>query len=308
MLTFKKLKDFANFWKKIKTAWENKTPRKKWYLLYRFVQYLGDLIQLRILSTNKVGLIGYSPVMFLVINISLAMYTFYYYVSRGSYVEIIPCFCVYGAIVPVRRNVQKSENVPINSIELNFQSYASYFTCINKYRFSWNKLTKISGEYIYCDDHQPSVYNSICSKCIDQSLRAYVIRVMVILLSFVGAVLGPFLSFIHDGSLVTLYELRIPYCDQDPYMEYVINLIWQFMISAIGLIGLLINEGAFSLINDTLTVSSKITSYEFSQLSNVLETQNKDQEHHGKSRRQLIKNFMNILYMNEYGMSRTINM
>lgn len=290
---------FINLAEKVENAWKKKTPKQKWHLLFEFVRYLGDLIQIRILSSNKVSPIGYIPVLAFIIHFILAAYTFYYYISRGSYSECLGTCCISGVAISVRTIKNWFESfIYINFNILSFpKSYSAYFTAINESRFVWHKLAAISGKYIYRDDHQPTAYNSICSKTIDQSLKTFVIKTSVIILSFVGAVLGPFLRFISDGFLYTLYELRIPYYNQYPYTEFVINVIWQIIISVIGTVGLFILEGGFTLINDTITVSSKISLLEFTQLSNLLE--NKQQKDRNV-RRQLVKNYMNILYMDEW--------
>lgn len=120
----------------------------------------------------------------------------------------------------------------------------------------------------------------------------------VIMLSFVGAVIGPFYSFVHNGTLVTLYSVKLPYFNQDPYTEFIINVVWQFLISLIGGVALFLMEGSIMLLNDTITVSSKLCYYELNELSDYLK-ENCKSVSETKCCRELKTVFMKIAYFDE---------
>lgn len=91
------------------------------------------------------------------------------------------------------------------------------------------------------------------------------------ILASVGAVLGPFYDFVNNGKFATLYNLKLPYFNQEPSMEFVINIVWETLISSLGVIGLFELEVVIALINDTITVSSKLSELELSDFSKLIE-------------------------------------
>lgn len=157
----------------------------------------------------------------------------------------------------------------------------------------WNKLFNISGKYIYRNDGQPTEYNRICDETVTKSIASYIVKMSVITISFIVASIGPFYSYVHDGTLATLYSLKLPYFNQDPYTEFLINVVWQFLITLIGGIALFLMEGAVTLINDTITVSSTLCCRELEELSDQQATEN-------EQRRKLKMIFMKIIYMDKY--------
>lgn len=114
----------------------------------------------------------------------------------------------------------------------------------------------------------------------------------VICLSFVGAVIGPYYSFVRYGTLATLYSLKLPYFNQDPYTEFIINLVWQFLIGLIGVVSLFLVEVAITLTNDTITVSSELCLLELKELSDR-------QASKTELRRKMKKIYMRIAYIDE---------
>lgn len=69
------------------------------------------------------------------------------------------------------------------------------------------------------------------------------------------------------------------------------------MISAVGSVGVFIVESSIMILNDAVTVSSKLCRLEFNQLSDYLE------QNHGsisESLYRLEKIFMKIVYFDEY--------
>lgn len=87
---------------KFQSDWKNKTPKQKWNILYQFIRFMGDFIQVRVLSTCEVGLIGYIPALCAVLHLILAIYTIFYYCSIGSLSECLRTFCVSGIVASVR--------------------------------------------------------------------------------------------------------------------------------------------------------------------------------------------------------------
>lgn len=157
------------------------------------------------------------------------------------------------------------------------------------------KLLDVPREHFYRNERQLTAYNRICSECITDSLKTYVLTLVVLILSFIGALIGPAYSYIQDGSLYTLYELRLPYFNQYPNTEFGINFTWQSLISVLGISALFCIELFMTMVNNAITVSSKLTVMELAEISDQLENGQITQEQCSQG---LKKIFMKIDYMN----------
>lgn len=69
---------------------------------------------------------------------------------------------------------------------------------------------------------------------LDNTLKSYIITIKVIILLF-----SRVLTNFQDGTFVTLNEVRIPFLQEDPKTEFIINIIQQVYISSIGISALL---------------------------------------------------------------------
>lgn len=162
-----------------------------------------------------------------------------------------------------------------------------------KDRLVWKRLVNISGKHIYRNDGKPTVYNRICDENINRTIASYVVKMLLIMLSFVGAIIGPYYDFVHNGTLATLYCLKLPYFNEDPYTEFIINVAWQLLTSFFGVIGLFLIEGIITLVDDTIKVSAKLYRHELNELSEQQETE-------VEIRRRLKMIFMKMLYIDGY--------
>lgn len=146
-----------------------------------------------------------------------------------------------------------------------------YTTIINNLRYTWTKLMNVSGQFIYRDDPSPTIYNRICSECIDESVKTVIIILTCEGLSFVLANIGEFYSMI-QGKKITLLSVRIPYINESPNVEFIINYCWETIGSIDGFFSFIAIEIAFMLINDTITVSSRLCELDLDEISQQLET------------------------------------
>lgn len=146
---------------------------------------------------------------------------------------------------------------------------------MNKKRFMWKYMLDFAGKYIYRDDDRVTAYNSICSESLDQSMKTYLIIVIIVITSFTGAVCGPYYKFMTIGMQSTLYNLRLPFFEENPNAEFFINTCWETFNSFIGAIGLFNMEAAFTIVSDTITVSSKLCAMELNELSKCIEMEQK---------------------------------
>lgn len=177
------------------------------------------------------------------------------------------------------------------------QTYAAFWINVADSRYAIISVLEMPERIIYREDNDngPTAYNRICSDCMDDTLFIYITSVVVIVLSFNGAIIGPVLAYIQDGSLVTLYEVRIPYFEDNPRNEFVVNIIWQNLFSVfLGVPGLFMLEGTVAIVTNAIVVSSKLTANEYDELSNELES---GQIMGNQCERRLLKIFKQIIYM-----------
>lgn len=170
-----------------------------------------------------------------------------------------------------------------------------YFTVINKSRFKWHNLIN-TGRNFYRNDKRPSPYNRICSECITNSIKNYVVMIVVILITFTIALIGPIYIYYQEGKMYTLYGVRLPYLSKNPHKEYVVNIIWQLIINLMAIVGTFILEAMITIVNDTITVSSKLCRLELNELSDDLENEHKTKAKASKTWKIIIKK---MIYMDE---------
>lgn len=147
-----------------------------------------------------------------------------------------------------------------------------YTTVITELRYTWTKIMNLSGQYIYRDDAEPTIYNRICSKTIDESIKTVITIISLEGLSFVLANIGEFYSML-QGRKITLLSVRIPYLHQNPDTEFLINFCWELIGSIDGFVSFIAIEIAFMLVNDTITVSSRLCVADLNDISDQLEQQ-----------------------------------
>lgn len=151
--------------------------------------------------------------------------------------------------------------------------------------------------FIYRNDKQPTAHNRICWEGLNDTAKQYFLCTSVVLLTLVGATIGPIYTYSHGGKIVTLYELRIPFFANDPNTEFFVSFAWQGLNSCFGILGIALIESGMSLINNTITVSSMLNSLSLHELSGQLESSNISER---KSKQSLKLIFMQIIYWDEY--------
>lgn len=85
----------------IREKWSVATPYQKFRLFYNFGLRVEDVIQIRVLSHEPIGVLGYVPAVTCISHYILLLYTIYYYVSRRNYAGCLPSFCIFGLITSV---------------------------------------------------------------------------------------------------------------------------------------------------------------------------------------------------------------
>lgn len=219
----------------------------------------------------------------------------YYNIVRDQFSECLLCFCCFGISTNVSATEfdYKIENKIYNK---SLKAYILYYTVVTRINRKWNRLINVSGRLIYQDDHEPTTYNRICSNAFNESIKLFITIMTLEAISFVIATLGPFYSYIHYGEYVTIYSVRWPFLNQNPNLEYIVNMVWESIGSMIGICGLIAIEILFTIINNTITVSSMLCKHELDEISHHLE---KNDSTEVKLRQKLLEILMKTNYMDE---------
>lgn len=158
----------------------------------------------------------------------------------------------------------------------------------------WVPLLEMAGKHIFRDDARPTAYNRICLECLNAMVKSYIIKTTMLMMSFVPALSAIVLAYFRDGLLVTLYEVRIPFLQDDPQTEYIINMSWQGFVSINGIPAVLLLESFPAIVNSTITTTSKLTVQKLNELSDDLETESIGMKEVNQKMRNII---MQVLYM-----------
>lgn len=97
-----KIQALINFLKRIEAEWKAKTPEQKRSALYNFGRYMMASIQIGVFDDLQIGPIGYVPCIIAFIHYIAMIYTVYYYMSRGQFLQCLPTFCIYGIVNKVK--------------------------------------------------------------------------------------------------------------------------------------------------------------------------------------------------------------
>lgn len=160
----------------------------------------------------------------------------------------------------------------------------------------WPDLIHAPVKYILRDCKLPTAYNRICSDCLNDSIKQYALTMTLVILSAWIAMIGPTYAYMTDGTITTMYNMRIPFIDQYPNAEFIANLIWETSISAIGFIALCLVECGHASVNNTVTLSSKLNILALNKLSNEMEMHKITGE---QLHRKLKLVFLNIMHWDE---------
>lgn len=79
-------------------GWKKRTPKRKWMVLYNFVKFLSNILQIRLLDNCNNGPIAYIPIATGLNYYGLLGYTISYYIHTKQFSQCLPAFCIFGAL------------------------------------------------------------------------------------------------------------------------------------------------------------------------------------------------------------------
>lgn len=156
----------------------------------------------------------------------------------------------------------------------------------------WPLLVYPPSKHIYRNNKRQTAHNRICEDCLNDSAKQFFTTTTIVLTSVTVAHFCPIIEYFRNGSLITIYQIHFPFID-DPYLQFVVGIMFQGMISTTGALGLALIESGMSMVNNTLTVSSKLNALSLHEFSEKIKT---SQINGKQCRHELKLIFMNILY------------
>lgn len=98
----------------------------------------------------------------------------------------------------------------------------------------FHALVDFGGRYIHLNSRDDTEYNRICSKQIDMTVRSFFIKIIMMTLSFNGAMIGPAYGYYMYGSRTTMTNVRIPFADEFSDIELMANIVLASLIGFHG--------------------------------------------------------------------------
>lgn len=142
---------------------------------------------------------------------------------------------------------------------------------VSKMRFELQRLIDFGGRYIYRDTHENTMYNRICAKQMDNTMKRFLIKMGIILLSYQFAMIGPIRAYFIYGIKTTTIEARIPFCQPNSNAEFVGNFLLQTTIASHAIILFLGLEIFLSIFENVLSVAPKLVKTDLVQTIQLYE-------------------------------------
>lgn len=151
-----------------------------------------------------------------------------------------------------------------------------------------HSLVKFPAQFIYCNDHEKTAYNSICSNEMDRTIKSLLIEVILMSIGGVSAYSGAVYSSFVLGVKTTTTETKIPFVNENSTSEYYLNLLLQSTIFCHALFIYFGIEIMMLIFENVAAISPKLIQYELERLREM----NQDKQ---LSKAQLRLTFKNII-------------
>lgn len=143
----------------------------------------------------------------------------------------------------------------------------------SKKRYDLNELMGFEGNFVYPEDVENVELYRIYLEQIDSTIKFFFTKIHMMLLAFIVAEIGPEYGLIVEGIKTTTTELKFPFIAEQSTTEYIMNVIVQCIIGAIGVTTFVGTEIVMNLIDDCATVSPKLVKFKLQELSKQIENE-----------------------------------
>lgn len=141
-----------------------------------------------------------------------------------------------------------------------------YYEAITKRRNEIHRGLVYGGRHIFKNDFKDIEYSEICSKQMDESVKNFLIRIVIISSSLAAVSSGPIHAYFFKGIKTTIIEVRIPYTDENSNGEFFGNMLVHMCISIYGSLGFVGMEIAMEIFIGVISIGPKLVAYEFRKM------------------------------------------
>lgn len=150
------------------------------------------------------------------------------------------------------------------------QTFTGYWPNIGKNRHKLRDAYMFGRNYFYKKQNASATYLNILHQSIDQSIRKYVIIVMLVILSALAAAIGPVYDFVRNGKHSTIVGGKLPYFEQYSNLEFIILSVFQMILGSYALLGNIGIEIVNTLNMDMINVFVQTTKWRKDNLTQLL--------------------------------------
>lgn len=132
-------------------------------------------------------------------------------------------------------------------------------------------MIDFGGKYLFSNHHEDENYIKICSEQMNNSMRSFMLRFMIMLTTFTIGYTKMNYATIVMGIKTTMLEVKIPFTEEKSNEEFLANYVLQTIIASFGFFGYFGMEIAMELMVIAIAISPKLITFEFQKLIEVIE-------------------------------------
>lgn len=150
------------------------------------------------------------------------------------------------------------------------QTFTGYWPNIGKNRHKLHEAYTFGRNYFYKKPNANATYSNILRQSIDQSIRKYVVIVMLVIFSALAAVIGPMYDFVMNDKHSTIVGGKLPYFERGSNSEFTILSVYQMVLGSYALLGNIGIEIVNTLNMDMINVFVQTTKWRKDNLTQLL--------------------------------------
>lgn len=158
-------------------------------------------------------------------------------------------------------------------MQVSYGNYSFYEGTNKNIDTFFSSAVDFGGRYIYPDKHEDKKHLGICSEHMDDAIRAFLIRITIMCLSFCVAQYGILRAYYIDGTIATLTEVRIPFTAAKSKAELMGNFILEYVIALHGFPAYIFMDIILELIIGIAIIAPKLMANEFRKLDDAIENE-----------------------------------
>lgn len=146
-----------------------------------------------------------------------------------------------------------------------------YFKALSKQRHDLHRGCLFSGQHILPNDFEDIEYTKLCSKFMDESLKNFIIRLIITTFGVFAMNIGLWYAFFVKHIVATSLDVRVPFTEERSYGEFYVNISIHLSYLVCGSLGFVGMEIALELFMGVVSISPKLMEFKFRKLADKIE-------------------------------------